>query len=209
MRIAVIGTGNVGGTLAMGWSKRGHEVLLGARDSKSERSPLVGQRVTGKTSLTTPAKAANAAEIIVLAVPWGATPSVLHEMTDSLRGKILVDCTNPVKQWPVLDHANGSGGEQVQRMAADAKVVKAFNCTGAENMADPTYRDGTLTMFYAGEDAGAKQTVRTLIQDLDFEPVDAGGLAQSYHLEMMAALWGALAFGQKLGRNFGFRLMKR
>ena len=89
------------------------------------------------------------------------------------------------------------------------KVVKAFNTTGFENMQNAKYPDGAVTMFYAGDDADAKKIVHQLVKDLGFDPVDAGGLSQCYALEILASLWGTLAYGQKMGRSIAFRLMRR
>ena len=108
-----------------------------------------------------------------------------------------------------MDHSAGSGGEQVARFAPAAQVVKAFNTTGFENMQNPSYRDGAVSMFCAGNDARAKQVVLALAKDLGFDPVDVGGLPQSHTLEILASLWGSLAYSQKLGRNIAFRLMRR
>jgi predicted dinucleotide-binding enzyme len=108
-----------------------------------------------------------------------------------------------------MDHAAGSGGEQIAKLLPDVNVVKAFNTTGFENMQDPRYDEGAVTMFYAGDDDEAKRIVHTLAQDLGFDPVDVGGLAQSHMLEILASLWGSLAYGQKMGRGIGFRLMRR
>jgi hypothetical protein len=88
------------------------------------------------------------------------------------------------------------------------RVVKVFNTTGANNMANPRYGDGGATMFYAGDDAGAKQIASTLAAALGFEPVDAGPLVRARELEHLAMLWISLAFGG-MGREIAFRLVKR
>ena len=77
--------------------------------------------------------------------------------------------------------------------------MKAFHSTGFENMQRPMYEEGAVTMFYAGDDAAAKTVVHGLTKDLGFDPVDAGGLAQSHALEILASLWGSLAYGQRWG----------
>jgi len=208
MHIAVIGTGNVGTALGNAWVRAGHGIIYGSRESESAATNTfvsAGDRV----SVRSPKQATAAADVIVLAVPWTAVESVLQDISNEVQGKILIDCTNPVKQWPMLDHSEGSGGEQVARMVPAAKVVKAFNNTGHENMVKPEYPDGQTSMFFAGDDASAKKIVRGLIMDIGFDPVDAGPLAQSLALEVMASLWGNLAYAQKMGRGIAFRLMRR
>lgn len=206
MRIAVIGTGHVGGALGTGWARAGHEVIFGSRDPRdSEVAALKAKN----SSVSGMKDAAERGGVVVLAIPWSAVPEVIAEVKSELRGKVLIDCTNPSMQWPHMDHAAGSGGEQVAKLASETKVVKAFNTTGFENMRDPKYPDGAVTMFYAGDDAAAKKVVHSLAKDLGFDPVDAGPLAQSHALEVLASLWGGLAYGQKMGRGIAFRLMKR
>jgi len=128
----------------------------------------------------------------------------------SLAGKIVVDAINPLTpDFSLAIGHDDSAGETVARLAPGARVVKAFNTTGANNMADSRYGGGKLMMPVAGDDAAAKATVMSLAADLGFEPIDVGPLAMSRHLEPMAMVWIKLALVQKLGRNFGFALLRR
>ena len=88
-------------------------------------------------------------------------------------------------------------------------MVKAFNTTGFENMQNPKYPGGAVSMFYAGDDPAAKKIVHGLAKDLGFDPVDVGPLKQCHALEVLASLWGTLAYSQKMGRGIAFRLLKR
>jgi 8-hydroxy-5-deazaflavin:NADPH oxidoreductase len=208
MRIAVVGAGHVGGALGTGWTRAGHEVVFGVRDPNDSELTQLLKGASRATAAPVP-DVAKRAEVIVLAVPWGAVPDVLKEIGTELHGKVLIDCTNPAKQWPNMDHTAGSGGEQIARLVPEAKVVKAFNTTGFENMQNPKYDEAPVTMFYAGDDAAAKKVVHGLAKDLGFDPVDAGPLAQAHALEVLASLWGTLAYSQKMGRGIAFRLMRR
>jgi 8-hydroxy-5-deazaflavin:NADPH oxidoreductase len=209
MRIAVMGTGHVGGALGIGWARAGHEVIFGTRDPKGADSQELLSRAAGKARLASIGDSVVAAEITALALPWGAVAETLQVIGPSLSGRVLIDCTNPTRGWPAVDHSHGSGGEQVARLAPGAKVVKSFNTTGFENMENPKYGDGAVTMFYAGEDIEPKKVVHSLVKDLGFDPVDAGGIQQAHALEILASFWGTLAYAQKLGRGIGFRLMRR
>jgi len=207
MRIAIIGAGNVGSSLGTGWSRKGHQIVFGVRDLSSPETGLLS-RVAGSTALA-PEEATASAEVVALTVPWSAAEQVVKSL-GNLQGKVLLDCTNPVMAWPNLDHAGGkSGGEQVAEWATGGRVVKIFNTTGFENMADSNYPGGKLTMFYASDDFSAKRIAHELAEDLGFEAQDVGPLKQSYLLEVLASLWGSLAYGQKLGRGIGFRLLRR
>ena len=156
-----------------------------------------------------PEAAARWADVIALTVPWAVVKEVIQGLGD-LRGKVVLDCTNPVSGWPDMNHGKGkSGAEQVAAWAEGARVVKIFNTTGYENMANPKYGDERLTMLYAGDDAEAKRIARVLAADLGFEPQDAGPLTNAHLLEVLASMWGVLAYGQQLGRGIGFRLLHR
>ena len=207
MDIVIVGAGNVGQALADPWVKADHSVTFALRDPagrnaaalKAQGFPVVAMK-----------DAAAAGEVIVLAVPWGAVPDAVKAL-GAPTGKILVDATNPLTSD--LSLAVGfadSGGETVARLAPGARVVKAFNTTGANNMSDSRYAGHThLMMPVAGDDAHAKATVMGLAGDLGFDPVDAGPLAMSRHLEPMAMLWIKLAIAQRMGRDFGFALLRR
>jgi 8-hydroxy-5-deazaflavin:NADPH oxidoreductase len=136
-------------------------------------------------------------------------PDVLNVIRSEISGKVLIDCTNPAKEWPTVDHSGGSGVEQVAQWAPGARVVKAFNTTGFENMQNPNFGHYAATMFYAGDDKEAKKLVGQLATDLGFDALDAGPLSQAHALEVLASLWGGLAYGQQMGRGIAFRLLRR
>lgn len=209
MRIAVIGAGHVGVALGTGWARAGHEIIFGARDQKSTDALHLISQAAGKAKVTSVADSVAGAEVVALAIPWAAVADALQKLEPGLAGKILIDCTNPVGKWPSMDHAAGSGGEQVAQLAPRARVVKAFNTTGFENMLNPRYGQEAVTMFYAGDNGDAKKVVHGLAEDLGFDPVDAGRLDQAHALEILASLWGSLAYAQEMGRGIAFRLMRR
>src|SRR5215470_4590684 len=214
MKIAVIGAGNVGGTLGKRWARAGHEVAFGARDPADAKvAALVRESGPGARAASVP-EAARQAAVVVLAVPWDSARDALAAAGD-LRGRILIDATNPVPLTPeglrqglVIGHTT-SGGEQVARWAEGARVVKAFNTTGWQNMADPRYGPQGLTMLLCGDDGEAKTVVADLARPLGFEPVDVGPLRSARYLEALAMLWIDMAVLQGFGTNFGFHLVKR
>ena len=209
MKIAIIGAGKVGRTLGTGWAVKGHEITFGVRDTTAANVKDHLAKAGSNAKSASAEAAARWADVIALAVPWAAVKDVIGNLGD-LRGKVLLDCTNPVSEWPGIDHAKGkSGGEQVAAWAAGARVVKIFNTTGYENMANPRYEMERLAMLYAGDDVEAKTIAHALAEDLAFEPQDVGPLTNAHLLEVLASLWGVLAYGQKLGRGIGFRLLRR
>ena len=210
MKIAVIGTGNVGSVLGTRWAQKGHQVVFGSRDPEGEKAQQLVAGAGPNACAASPAEAAAVSDVVVFATPWQATEDAIAGAGD-LAGKVVVDCTNPLK--PGLTGLemglDTSAGEQVAAWAAGARVVKAFNTTGSSNMQDPHYDGEPLAMFICGDDEAARQSVAALAEDLGFEAVEAGGLKMARYLEPLAMLWISLAYGQGLGPNFGFRLVRR
>ncbi len=183
MKVAILGTGEVGKSLAAGFKKHGHEVKLGHRDPKEPY-----------------ADAAKFCEIAVLATPWSGTQNAIT-LADpkNLAGKVVIDVTNPLKfeegKPPALAvGGDDSGGEQVQRWLPQSKVVKAFNTVGHTLMVNPQLPGGPPDMFIAGNDAGAKQTVTQICKQFGWPVVDIGGIEGSRLLEPLAMLWVVVGF---------------
>jgi hypothetical protein len=208
--IAVIGTGSVGGTLGRAWVKAGHPVRFGSRQPDAQEVRLVINQLGPGVRAESPADAAAEAEIVVLAVPWHAAKAAVEACGD-LAGKILVDCTNPLR--PDLSGLevgpDGSGAELVARWAPGARVVKAFNTTGFNIMAQPVLTGGTAMMPVCGDDADARARVCGLARDVGFEPLDAGPLREARLLEPMALLWIRLSLEHGLGRDWAFAIARR
>jgi NADPH-dependent F420 reductase len=209
MKISVIGTGNVGGTLGSRWAKKGYQVVFGSRSPNSEKAQRLLEAAGENASSVEVDDAAAGTDVVVFAVPWNVIQTTIEAAGD-LAGKIVVDCTNPIA--PGLQLALGtttSGGEQVAEWAKGARVVKAFNTTGWENMADPIYGGEPTLMLICGDDVDAKKTVAELTDSLGFEVVDLGPLNTSRLLEPFALVWIRLAMVQGLGRDIAFKLARR
>lgn len=210
MRIAIIGAGNVGGTLGKMWAARDHEVAFGIRrpnDAKVQALLTATEKRARATSLK---DAVTSAEVVVLATPWSATEAAIRDAGE-LRGKVVVDATNPVKadlSGLAIGHST-SAAEQVAGWASGARVVKAFNTIGAAHMADPRFGTQRASMFICGDDASAKATVARLAGDLGFDPVDCGPLTQARLLEPLAMLWISMAYAYGAGPNIGFALLRK
>jgi predicted dinucleotide-binding enzyme len=204
MHIAIVGGGNVGQALGSAWKAAGHKITFAARDLKS--SNAVKLKAAGYDLV--PLAGAEKAEVILLAIPWQGVEQAIKSL-GSLAGKIVIDATNPLTAE--LDLAighNDSAGETVARLAHGARVVKAFNTTGAENMDKASAFPSKPAMFVASDDADAKKTVEKLAKEIGFEPVDAGPLKASRYLEPMAMQWIKLAFSG-MGVQFAYSLVRR
>jgi 8-hydroxy-5-deazaflavin:NADPH oxidoreductase len=210
VKIAIIGAGNVGSTLGKAWAKKGYEIYFGVRHPQDDKTRQVVKSIGGKAQAGTVADAAAFGQVVVLATPWQATEASVRAAGD-LRGKIVIDCTNPLKS-DVSGLELGlttSGAERVAAWAKGAKVFKAFNTTGSNNMADPVINGIRTVMFVCGDDEAARSVVMQLASDIGFDAVNAGKLEQARLLEPWAMLWISLAYGGGMGRDFGFALLRR
>jgi 8-hydroxy-5-deazaflavin:NADPH oxidoreductase len=210
VKIAVLGTGSVGSTLGSRWARQGHQVHFGSRSP--EESPVRSrlESLDNRVRLSSWQEAVADAEVVLLAVPWGATFSLLESLGDTLDGKILIDCINPLNAaFNGLDLGyDTSASEEIARRVPQTHIVKAFNTVSAATMADPYYEGKPATLFYCGDNADAKKVVDRLAVDLDFQAVDAGPLTASRYLEPLAMLYIQLAMNG-WGSNCAFRIVKR
>ena len=210
MRIGILGAGNVGGALAREWKGKGHEVMFGVPDARSERTQKALAALGGAVRAGTNADAAAFGEILALTVPWPAARQAI-ESSGNLDGKVLMDCTNPLAAdlKGLAVGPNTSAGEQVAAWAPGARVVKAFNTIGAGNLGHAEFGGVPADGFYCGDDAAAKSIVKGLIADTGLNPVDVGPLRIARLLEPLALLWIDLALNQGWGTNHAFKLLRR
>ena len=210
MHIAIIGAGNVGGSLARGWARAGHRIALGVRDAADAKVVALSQ-ATG-ADVKVPAEAAATAEVVVLALPWSAAEGAAKALGD-LSGKIIIDCMNPLAMQDGklgLDRGfNTSGAEALATWIPDARIVKTLNQVGAEMMVDNAGLQCRPVMFMAGDDSAAKRTVSTLLADLGFEAMDAGDLTKARLLEPYAMVWINQALVRGKGRSWAFAAVDR
>ena len=214
MRVGILGTGDVGRTLASAFLALGHEVKLGSRDASNEKSRNWVAEAGLKGSAGNFGEAAAFGELIVLATLGIATEvAVRMAGAKSLNGKVVIDTTNPLifkpNQAPELAFGfSDSLGERVQRLVPEAKVVKAFNTVGNAHMFKPQFRNGPPDMFICGNDDGAKKTVTDLLTEFGWGTVDIGSIQGSRYLEAMCMAW--VLYGLKTGSwNHAFKLLRK
>jgi 8-hydroxy-5-deazaflavin:NADPH oxidoreductase len=209
MKIAIIGAGNVGTALGNAWIKRGHEIAFGVRDPQSAKARSLAQQFPTARLLPN-GKAADNAEIIVLATPWQSTEEAVRACGD-LQGKTIVDCTNPLRSdFSGLEVGfSTSGGEFIAKWAHGADIFKAMNQIGARLMDAPSF-GGTVkpVMFVCGE-GKQKASVILLVEQLGFAVIDAGELKIARLLEPYGMLWIHLALTQKVPGDFAFALLAK
>jgi len=214
MRIGILGTGDVGRTLAVGLAAEGHPVKVGTREPSAAKAAAVAEKLGAGIGVVSFAEAAAFAEVAVLATLWSGTESALQLAgAAALAGKVVVDATNPLVFAPgaaprlALGH-DDSGGEQVQRWLPGARVVKAFNTVGHASMVHPSFAGGPPDMFICGDDPDAKRTVTELLRQLGWPAVDVGGIEGARLLEPMCILW--VAYGVRTGTwTHAFKLLRK
>jgi 8-hydroxy-5-deazaflavin:NADPH oxidoreductase len=215
MRIAVLGTGSVGRTLAARFAELGHTVTLGTRDPDATRARAEVEEGPGVT-LATFADAVSEVDVVVVGLGGAVVLDVLRAVgPERLAGLVLVDVSNPLDFSagfpPTLSVKDSDSlGEQVQRLLPDTKVVKTLNTMNAAVMAHPErVGDGDHTVFLSGDNPTAKAVVEGLLLEMGHTDIlDLGGIETARGVEMYLPLWlrvmGALGtadFGVKVVRG--------
>jgi predicted dinucleotide-binding enzyme len=194
MKISVIGTGDVGDTLADGFLKHGHAVVRGTRDPAklADWAKSAGENA----SVATMEEAARAGEVVVLAVKGSAAEQVVRACARGLAGKTVIDTTNPIADAPpesgvlkFFTTLDDSLMERLQRTVPEARFVKAFSCVGNALMVDPALPGGRPTMFVCGNDQGAKDQVGGILDDFGWDVEDLGAAAAARAIEPLCILW--------------------
>ena len=201
MSIAILGAGAMAKGLAALFVKAGYKVVVGARDlAKAQAAAAAaGHGARGDTI----AAAAKSGDFVVLAVPFAAAAETLAAAGD-LSGKAIIDITNPLTadyMGLTVGHTT-SAGEEIQKLAPKAKVVKAFNTIFAQVLAKGGKAAGRpATVFIAGDDASANAAVEAIARKAGFDVVQTGGLKLARYLEPLAGLNIALGYGRGLGTD--------
>ena len=210
MNIGIIGSGNVGSGLGKLWAEKGHKLIFSFSRNPEKLKALAA--AYENASAGSPAEAVQQSEVILLSVRWETIGEAM-KAAGPLQGKVLIDCTNPVNAelTGLAIGRTSSAAEEIAKMAAGAKVVKAFNTVFADIYHSESRLFGSrlATMFYCGDDGDAKKTVVRLIRETGFEPIDAGPLRSSRYLEPLAMLMIQLGYGQGMGTNMATSLLRR
>ncbi|MDP5241271.1 NADPH-dependent F420 reductase [Uliginosibacterium sp. 31-16] len=198
MKIAIIGTGNMGAGLASALATAGHEISVGARDltKAAALAEKIGHGAVGGGITAV----AQLADVVILALPFGAAAEAI-KLAGDLAGKLLIDISNPISadyKELTIGHTT-SAAEEIQKLAPQARVVKAFNTIFAQLLAPESRTGKTLQVFVAGDDATAKATVSGLAQSIGFEAVEAGPLSNSRFIEPIGEM--NIHFGYFLGKG--------
>jgi predicted dinucleotide-binding enzyme len=205
MKIAIIGTGNVGGTLAAKWAQKGHQITLGVRDIENFK----GKDLLNKPNIKAASiqDAVGNSEVIILATPATVAIEVAKSLGNT-EGKILIDTMNIVMGRGPSGYDNTSDAILANTRTKD--VVKCFNTTGFNNMINPVYNNVAIDLFVAGDSIKGKEVAIQLSKDAGFaECYSIGGNDKFELMEKFAWFWINLAMFQGQGREIAFKLLKR
>ena len=195
MKIAIIGAGNIGGTLGRKWLAAGHEVVFGVREPVGEKAG----ELPAPAYLS--AEAAAGADVVLFAIPGKAMADTAAQLAPHLNGKIVIDATNQPGQ-PTL-HSLAI----LRQAAPEAHLFRAFSTLGWENFANPVLGGHTADLFYCGDAGVGQAAVQTLIEQIGLHPVSLGGLDQVELVDSLTRLWFTLAFQKGYGRRVAFKLL--
>jgi 8-hydroxy-5-deazaflavin:NADPH oxidoreductase len=198
MKVAILGTGNVGDTVGSKLVALGHEVMMGSRTSNNEKALAFVAKHEGKASAGTYADAAAFGEILINCTAGvGSIEALTAAGTANINGKVLLDIANPLDfsngMPPSLAHVNtNSLGEEIQKTFPEVKVVKALNTMWCGIMVNPAMINGDHNTFISGNDADAKATVKNILKEFGWAEnniLDLGDITTARGTEMFLAIW--------------------
>lgn len=205
MKIGVIGSGRVGGTIGGLWVKAGYEVMFSAREIGEVRELVAS--LGPRARAATPREAAAFGEVVLISVPYSALPQIGRDFTAELKGKVVLDTCNPIQgrdgDMAVEARAKGTGVASVELLPG-VRLVRAFNCVGYTSMRSEAHRAGErLAIPLAADDEAALNIAIRLVQDAGFEPVVVGPLARAKEFDVGTPVFGKALTARELRAILG------
>ena len=201
LRIAVLGAGNIGGTLGKKWAAAGHSLAFGVANPNGERAQAARTELGNTVSIGSVADALASADIVVMAVPGGAMDETIAANAAQIDGKTIIDAANRMGGGPFNSFAT------FRTRTPRARVYRAFNTYGWENFAQPNLGGVQADLFYCGPDGEGRAAVERLISDVGLRPVRVGDVDQVEVVDGVARLWFALVIGQQMGRHLALKVL--
>ena len=178
MKIGTVGSGRVGSAIGAAWVKAGHEVMFSSLDLEADKK--LAARLGGGGGGATPREAAAFGSVLLLTVPYAALPGLGRDLGDLIKGKIVIDTSNPIVardgDMAVAAREKGAGVASVEFLPG-ARIVRAFNAISAARMAEAAGKSERAGMPIAGDDPDAISVASALVRDVGYEPVLVGTLA--------------------------------
>ncbi len=192
LTIAVLGAGNIGGTLGRKWVSAGYQVAFGVSDPNGKNAQ----------ALRTDALSSSP-DVVDMAIPGAAMDATIAQYANQLDGRTIIDTANKMGGGPLNSFAT------FQQHTPRARIYRAFNTLGWENFANPEFECGPADLFFCGPDGDSRAEVEQLITAIGLRPIYLGGVEQVGLVDAVGSLWLALAFGQHKGRHLAFKVLTR
>jgi predicted dinucleotide-binding enzyme len=210
MKIGIIGSGNMGGSLAKIWANKGHEIFI--TSTSPEQTIQVVESIGGNTRMGTTREAVQFGDVIVFAFPYSSLQDVINK-GGSFEGKIIIDLINPLTDdalGMLIGHTT-SAAEEIAKLIPEAEVIKAFNTIASpvlQSEKGVVFNGIPPDVYFCGDDAEAKAVVKKLIEDSGFEAIESGPLTNARFLEPMAEFIIQLAFAG-MGADIALKVLRR
>ena len=203
MKVAIVGTGHIGGTLGKKWSRAGHEVHFGVRNPQNPEVRDLVKSLGANASVSSIPDAIGCGEVVVFAIPGAAMKETITANARALDGKTIIDATNNLGAPSMNNQATFA------TQTPYAKVYRAFNNYGWDIFENPTFRSVAADLFYCGADGEERSKVERLISDVGLNPVFLGGPDSVHIVDSVVKMWFTLVSDRKMGRNIAFKLLTR
>jgi 8-hydroxy-5-deazaflavin:NADPH oxidoreductase len=205
LKIGIIGTGHIGGTLAKLWAQAGYPLMISSRHPAELRA--LAHSLGHKVYVGTPRAAATFGEVVVVSVPYGALPQVGKTLAHELAGKIVLDTGNPYPNrdgdMAIEARRKGTGVASAEYLPG-VRLVRAFNAIKATDLASEAHHAGELYAIpLAGDDPQALAVAQRLVRDAGFEPVVVGGLARAKEFDVGTPVYVKLLTAPQLRAQLG------
>jgi predicted dinucleotide-binding enzyme len=203
MKIGIIGSGRIGGTLGELWAKAGYDVMFSSLDLEHDK------QLAAKTHshAGTPAQAASFGEVLLVSVPYPALAQIGNDYESSIRGKVVLDTSNPIQSrdgdMAIAARAKGTGVASAEFLKG-AKLVRAFNSVGYASLQSEHHREGErVAIPLAANDKHALEVAEKLVKDAGFEPVPVGGLSTAKSFDVGTPVFGKALTAAELRKALG------
>ncbi len=203
MKIGIIGSGRIGGTLGELWAKEGYDVMFSSLDLEHDKQ--LAAKVHAKAG--TPAQAASFGEVLLVSVPYPALAQIGNDYASSIKGKVVLDTSNPIQSrdgdMAIAAREKGTGVASAELLKG-AKLVRAFNSVGYSKLQSENHRDGDrIAIPLAGDDKHALDVAVKLVKDAGFEPVVVGGLSTAKTFDVGTPVFGKALTAAELRKALG------
>lgn len=205
LKIGIIGSGRIGGTLGELWAKAGYPVMFSSLDLEKDKE--LAARVGHGAKAGTPAEAAAFGDVLLISVPYSALPQIGRDHAASIKGKVVLDTSNPVQgrdgDMAVPAREKGTGVASVEYLPG-ARLVRAFNSVGYTSLRSEAHRSGEkIAIPLAADDQDALKVAIRLVEAAGFEPVVVGGLAKAKSFDVGTPVFGKAMTAADLRKALG------